>query len=176
MAKVDTTNYGLRGVSNLSELILEEESNFDNSEDIPRKKEWGRSYQRRKEQQNCGLSLPINKPYKELGVIDNKEFSINDKVPYKQVTCQQKYVSKVKLPPAPPKVKLRSISSDQIPDKMLDLYDELKLGSRRIMLVKSGQSLPKILKEEKEYLEKLRATEELPEEGHKWHPGSTVMN
>lgn len=175
MAKVDTTNYGLRGVSNLSELILEEESNFDNSEDIPRKKEWGRSYQRRKEQQNCGLSLPINKPYKELGVIDNKEFSINDKVPYKQVTCQQKYVSKVKLPPAPPKVKLRSISSDQIPDKMLDLYDELKLGSRRIMLVKSGQSLPKILKEEKEYLEKLRATEELPEEGHKWHPGSTII-
>ena len=173
MAKVDTTNYGLRGISTLSDQILEEESNFDNSENVPKQKEWGRSYQRRKEQQNCGLSLPINRPYRELGVIDDREFGINDT--YKQVTCQQKYVSKVKLPPAPPKVKLRSISSDQIPEKMLSLYDELKLGSRRIMLVKSGQSLSKILKEEKENLEKLKATEELPEEGHKWHPGSTII-
>ena len=175
MTKVGTTNYGLRGISTLSDQILEEDSNYDNSEDVPKKKEWSRSYQRRKEQQKCGLSLPINRPYKELGVIDDKEFSINDKVTLKQLTCQQKYVSKVKLSPAPTKVKLRSISSDQIPDKMLDLYDELKLGSRRIMLVRSGQSLPKILKEEKENLEKLKATEELPEEGHKWHPGSTVI-
>ncbi|KAI6660946.1 Coiled-coil domain-containing protein 60-like [Oopsacas minuta] len=176
MAKVGLNNYGLRAVLNLSDQI-EEESNFYDSEAIslPKKKEWVQSYQRRKEQQNCGLSLPINKPYRELGVIDDREFSISNEKDKRSVLFQQKNISKAKPPLTQTKVKLRSISSNQIPPKMLDLYEELKLGSRRIMLVKSGQSLPKLLHDEKENLEQLKATEEAPEEGQKWHPGDAIM-
>ena len=179
MANVGVTNYRLRASSDMSDQIPEEDTSSIASVEYPnlpkKKQEWKQSYQRRKEQQSCGLNLPINKPYKELGVIDDRDFSIGIEKDKKSVYFQQKSVPKTKPPPVQPKVKLRSISSDAIPKKMLDLYAELKTGSRRIMLVKSGQSLPKLLREEKENLEQLKAAEEAPEEGHKWHPGDTIM-
>ena len=177
MANVGVTNYRLRASSGLSNPEEDTSSggSIENLNKPHKKVEWKQTYQRRKEQQSCGLNLPINSPYKELGVIDNREFSIGIEKDKKSVYFQERSIPKTRPLPVQPKVKLRSISSDAIPKKMLDLYAELKTGSRRIMLVKSGQSLPKLLREEKENLELLKAAEEAPEEGHKWHPGDAIM-
>ena len=179
MANIAVMNYRLRASSGMSDQLPEEDTSsiasVENLNQPKKKQDWKQTYQRRKQQQSCGLNIPINKPYKELGVIDNREFPIATEKDKKSVYFQQKNVPKTKPPPVQPKVKLRSISSDAIPKKMLDLYAELKTGSRRITLVKSGQSLPKLLQEEKDNLEQLKAAEEAPEEGHKWHPGDAIM-
>ena len=173
MAKVGLTNYKLRSSSALSDVISEEEGSISSGVRPSRTKqanEWKKSYHRRSEQLTFGLHIPNNRPYKELGVLDNKEFPSGNGKIRKVVHSEQKSLSKPKPPPTQPKLKLRSVSSDCIPEKMLDLYAELNQGARRIMLVKSGQSLNKLLRAERDSLEELKALEEVPEEEHKWYP------